>query len=205
MRKPRLRISAMMIFVAVVAFDLSVAPAFLGFPRLGAAIIGVALQVACYLLVRGRGRTFWLGFLVAGSLSLASCFLAFPPHGIRLVTTTTPSGGTLTRGVYDYPGSLMWQAWASYDRLWKPVGQYLAPYALMADPPPAIYFGLMAMEALIESLPHWLIALAGGLVSYAATRRFRRTDRSPVADPPTPVAEAPRDAAVSSELGPTMV
>jgi hypothetical protein len=32
----------------------------------------------------------------------------------------------------------------------------------------------VAIVVLIESLPHWLIALAGGLASHAVIRRFRR-------------------------------
>ncbi len=177
MKPPRLPIYVMLIFVAVVALNLAVVPAFSGYPRLGAAVIGIALQVACFLLVCGQGPSFWIGFLATGSLSMASCFLAFPPRGVRLVTTATPSGGTITSGVHVYPGSMMWQVWASYDRLWEPLGHYFAPYVQSADLSPVTYFALMATYALIQSLPHWLIALAGGLASHAAIRRFRRADR----------------------------
>ena len=79
MKPPRIPIYVLLIFVAVVALNLAVLPAFSGYPRLGAAVIGIALQVACLLLVCGRGRSFWIGFLATGSLSMASCFLALPP------------------------------------------------------------------------------------------------------------------------------
>ncbi len=177
MKPPRIPIYVLLIFVAVVALNLAVLPAFSGYPRLGAAVIGIALQVACLLLVCGRGRSFWIGFLATGSLSMASCFLALPPRDWRLVTTATPSGGTITAGVPVYPGSMMWQVWASYDRLLEPLSPYFAPYIQSADLSPVTYFALVATAALIESLPHWLIALAGGLASHAAIRRLRRSDR----------------------------
>ncbi len=178
MKPPRLPIYVMLIFVAVVALNLATVPAFSGYPRLGAAVIGIALQVACFLLVCGRGRSFWIGFLAAGSLSMASCFLAFPPRGMRLVTTATPSGVTITSGVHLYPGSMTWQVWASYDRLWEPLSPYFAPYVQSAGLFPVTYFALVATDALIQSLPHLLIALAGGLASLAAIRKFRRSDRA---------------------------
>jgi hypothetical protein len=172
MKPPRLPIYVLLIFVAVVALNLAVVPALWAYARPATAIIVIALQIGFFFLVRGRSRSFWAGFLAAGSLSMASCFLASPPQ-FEIVTTAIPSGGTRTGPVQVRPGSMLWHVWESIDGLWVPyLEPFLAPYVHRDDQSPETQIVLMMAIALIQSLPHWLIALAVGLVSQAMIRRL---------------------------------
>lgn len=170
MRAYRFRLSGLMLVVAAVALNLAVGMALLSSDSsllFRIALIGIALQVGVVALLRGRNRPFWAGFVAFGLLSALSCALAFGPR-FEIVTDATGS-----RPVEVAPASAMWQAWEGYDRLWvSPLEPVVASYIQVPEPPLPIVIGWVTTIILASAVPHALIAIAGGLFTRAAARRF---------------------------------
>jgi membrane protein YqaA with SNARE-associated domain len=183
MRVPRLSISNLMIAAGVIAVNFAAARALLSIHRLafvGAVLIGLALQVGLFRLIRSRGhaRNFWIGFVAAGSLALM-CFvwaMLTPPTGMR---QTNPSDRVT---YYHTPGSAMWRLWCDYNNF--------AATNLVPLPGSYRFLGMAtgnmptATLAVIGFAPQVLIAALGGLLTWALGFAIeRRHQRKHLAHP----------------------
>ena len=171
MRTPRLSIAGLMLGVVIVALNLAVGRYLFGYQSeilVGIALGAITLQVAIIQLIRrrGRDRAFWVGFLVLGSLVMASfiwamCFseiLGFHPDG--------RGGFTLIRT----PGSLLYTLWNGYSRFVyeRIIETYLIDFRANEQFYRDSMMGrvlLTMIRALAWFIPQLLIAVIGGVVA----------------------------------------
>src|SRR4051812_16850115 len=82
MKVPRVSVSKLLVLVAVVAVNLAVGRVLMADEMMlyGVGPMGLALQVAAYRPLRGRGRSraFSVGFIVSGSAVFVLCVWGFP-------------------------------------------------------------------------------------------------------------------------------
>lgn len=152
---PRLTIANLMVAVAVVAVDFVSVRAFFASRSfvpspawegllLGVPLFGLALQIGLFRLVRsrGRGRSFWGGFVVSGLVTatiFVGTFAFFPDSA-----DTIPFYWVAY--YYELAGGLLYQ---------------LLPPHVLAQFPLIWWFG----TSIMLFLPQLLIALSGGLLT----------------------------------------
>lgn len=164
-KPPYRSVAVIMAVVAGVALNLAVGRALFAYNPalvLGVCLTGPAVQLAGVVSARcrERGRLFWVGFLVFGSLAMASFIWAmvFAPNvGIARDPVT---GGVKQVTI---PGSFMWTVWSSYI---DAAGSLLAERLRFGALPPAL------TAALIISAPQFLAALVGGLLARQVAYRY---------------------------------
>jgi hypothetical protein len=145
MKSPRMSLLALMSIVGIVAVNLAAGRAL--FPKYrevlpGCVLSGVVLQLAVVRLVYGRGprRVFWAGFVLAGSLAVASLL---------------------------FPESQYWTVWYRY---FVTAGEWLRYFPELFGLVMSDRRALVVVRALIVFLPQLTLAVLGGLLALCASR-----------------------------------
>jgi CDP-diglyceride synthetase len=179
MKPPQFSIVKLMVIVGVVALDFAAARILLAYNQemlIGIALGGLVLQVGFFRLIRsrGRGRAFWVGFIVCGLMAMTTLVWAmrFPEvFGIR--------GGALIRT----PGSPLHTVWYGYAKFVSE--RIIAPvlYNPRINPGPnrdSVVGGasIVAIRSIVWFLPQILIAIVGGLLTSLIGRRLGKSRSS---------------------------
>ncbi|APW61591.1 hypothetical protein [Paludisphaera borealis] len=184
MRPPRLPVRTAMFVVAIAAVDFTAIRAIFGKAMtfglgLQAMIqtVPIALSLNFALLrlfhTRGRTRAFWVGFLVCGTIMMASAaWAALTPAGSARSSTGGPN--------VILHGSTAWWIWNAYfgfagDGL-RALGVNVWSFAPRSLDEPGI--GYITIMSLMAFAPQLVIALVGSL----AARLMVRPDPSPPSD-----------------------
>jgi hypothetical protein len=175
---PSVSIAKLMLVVAIVAANLAIGRVLAaGCPVLPVAIAltGFALQAGAFALIRSRGRrrVFLAGLMAFGSMAMMSVIWAmvFAPNvGIA----HDPSTGKMI--TLKIPGSLMWTIWSGYVEFVET--SVAEPLRISLDP-----MGIAAV--VIWSLPQFLIALTGGLLTVLIAGRWGNARASTGSDKST--------------------
>ncbi|MDR3636001.1 MAG: hypothetical protein P4L84_19520 [Isosphaeraceae bacterium] len=173
----RLRLGRMMAVVVVAAVDLVVARAFVDPHKVGKIDVVAMLEVVPFVLVlhaalirsgivKGRDRLFWIGFLVAGVVSVGFVLAANedPPRETRIITST---GITIS----NYPGDVAARVvWGYHGMTGELLEKLRYPYIEFTSG-----LGGLATWVIICIVPQCLIAWAGGIAAVLGYTRFQKT------------------------------
>ena len=195
MTQHRFSIRSLLCFVAVVALNVAVGRSLFQeafcFPDVAKLLIGVTLpaivlQVLVCMVICGRSRPFWLGFLIFGTIAMGSFVWGMVYSGDFICI----NNGILGR----LPGSPLSSIWMGYSEF---AGERLRQLWIRGGAPPwppvAV---ILVIQALIWSLPQLLIGAIGGTIFWGVARRLR--DR-PKADPSEPAIPSNRAACGKSQ------
>ena len=125
----------------------------------------------------GRGRAFWTGFLICGTIAMTtSVWAALTPAG----SAQTPAGAP-NKILH---GSRMWHLWNSYFRFatnrLESLGIDIRSFAPRSLDDPGV--GYITVAGVMAFLPQLTVALVGGLVARAIVPR-RSTPLRPSPEP----------------------
>ncbi len=173
MKRLRISFAGLMAIVGVIALNLALARFLWGCEEklpLGVMPGALLMQYGAFRLIRGRGTPFWVGFVAAGSLAVAS-FAWGTIFGDRSEIAVDPPTGRIV--VIPKPGSLggeqMQAAWGLYGNL---AGAQLERWPFFSNPN---WSNALQYVAIVPFwlLPQLLLALLGGLMA-VGWRRARR-------------------------------
>lgn len=136
----------------------------------GVTLPAIVLQVLVCVVICGRSRPFWLGFLILGTIASGSFVWGMVYREVSMLT----SDGIL----WHIPGSPLYSIWMGYSQFAEErFGQLWLRSGGPPRPPAAV---ILVIEALIWSLPQFLIGAIGGTIFWGVGSRLRAR---PKADP----------------------
>ena len=159
MQLPRMTISLVMIFVAVVAIDCAIFVPIhkaRGLMGIGGSLPILILQWGLFRILQPvKDRRFWIGYLILGGVATGSY--------LRAMLNPDVFGVTSTGAVQVKPGSFLYSIWQSYgiaigDRVLAP---FLFGPVAAANPHPV---AIVAYRLMLWSAPQILAGVIGGLI-----------------------------------------
>jgi hypothetical protein len=172
-KRSRVTVVGLMVFVGVVAINLAAVRALSAALQVRVVLIALVLQFALIRLIRSRrcGQAFWAGFVGCGSLAMASCIWA-EAHRPRILLSLS----VLTGHLVETRGSSMWTIWDGYANFASDCLERL-PYAvrLIERSSESIQDAVFPLTLF---LPQLLFALAGGLLARWLVGPVARSDRA---------------------------
>ena len=190
MSLPRVSIVKLMLIVGIAALNLAAVRILFLYNSemlIGVAPIGLALQFGIFRLMRsrGRGRAFWVGFVVCGLTAMMAFVWVVRSPGVILVSST---GGYYKE--YEPPmySALCECRDVATERVLYPILNGLHVDPLAHRDSTLLRASFMGVNAVSWFLPQLFIALAGGLLTRPIGGRL---GKSLVRDPLTPAASSP--------------
>ena len=137
---------------------------------IGVALIGLALQVGIFRLMRsrGRGRAFWVGFVVCGLTAMMAFVWVVRSPGVILVSST---GGYYKE--YEPPmySALCECRDVAMERVLYPIFVSLHVDPMSHRDSKLLQASFMGFNAIVWFLPQLFIAMVGGLLTGFMGRR----------------------------------